>query len=119
MSEDVFKVYQSLAEALGKSTGSTIAEWLQDSMPAAISMTDSVMTIRRSVSVGMSRVDSLVDASELLASDVVSRARKAGPGGGELIPRSTQTHGSGTLTPPSSNTGGKVGHKPKTPKGSS
>jgi hypothetical protein len=114
MTEDVFQVYQSLALALGKSTGSTIAEWLHDTIPAAISMTEQVRQIRRSPSVGMARVEAMVQASELLTSDVLNRAGTVprGLAGGDTAPVAD------TLTPPSSNTGGKVGKSSKTPKGS-
>ena len=118
LTEDAFQVYQSLAAALGKSTGSTIAEWLLDTIPAAISMTEQVSLIRRSTSVGIARVEAMVQASELLTSDALDRAKGGASGDGRDALARTPAHGADALTPPSSNTGGKVGKSFKTPKGS-
>ena len=107
-----------MAEVLGRSTGSTIAEWLHDTLPAALSATEQMRQIRSSASVGLARVEAMVEASQLLTSDALDRAKGAGAGGGAVRLRDGATPGAAPLTPPSSNTGGKVGKSSKTQKGS-
>ena len=119
MKQDVFDVFQNMAQVLGRSTGSVIAEWLEDTLPAACSATEQMLLIRKSSSVGIARVEAMVQASELLTSDVLTKAQKRSePGAGGASLAGTPAPGSDPLTPPSSNTGGKVGKSPKTPKGS-
>lgn len=118
MSQDVFDVFQNMANVLGRSTGSVIAEWLQDTLPAAVSMTEQILLIKRSSSVGLARVEAMVEASEMLTSDALDRAKGAAAGDGGASLAGTPAPGADPLTPPSSNTGGKVGKSSKSPKGS-
>lgn len=118
MSQDVFDVFQNMANVLGRSTGSVIAEWLQDTLPAAVSMTQQVLLLKRSSSAGLARVEAMVEASEMLTSHALDRAKEAGAGAGGASLAGTPAPGADPLTPPSSNTGGKVGKSSKSPKGS-
>ena len=118
MSEDVFQAFQEMASVLGRSTGSTVAEWLNDTLPAAISATEQMRQIRRSSSVGLARVEAMVEASELLTSHVLDDAQKRSVATRSALAKHANRGGADPLTPPSSNTGGKVGKQGKTPKGS-
>lgn len=118
MSRDVYQAFQSMAEVLGRSTGSVVAEWLHDTLPAALSATEQMRQIRRASAVGLARVEAMVEASEILTSDALGRAKGGGAAAGGFAVAGAPADGANPLTPPSSNTGGKVGKSSKTPKGS-
>ena len=122
MSAEVLEVFQRLAKAGNMSTGRAIAEWLSDTVEAAQYMASKMEQARAAPKLVMREMHAyalgLADETGELMRNLAekgkqerakavadtARRRSAGSGGDGL---------SGTLTPPVSNTGGKVSSKPK------
>lgn len=119
LSPELQVAYQGLAEVLGRSTGSVIAEWLKDTLPAAVSMTEQIRRMKSTPAVTIARMDAMLDVSEEMTLQVMQKAQRGvEPGAGGASVRGTPATGSTPLTPPSSNTGGKVGKSSKSPRAS-
>ena len=124
LSADVLEVFQRLAKAGNMSTGRAIAEWLADTVEAAEYMADTMERARAAPKLVMREIhayalglaDETGDLIRTIADKgkqakkkaVVDTARKRSAGSSDNSERTT-------LTPPVSNTGGKVSSKPKKP----
>ena len=122
MSAEVLEVFQRLAKAGNMSTGRAIAEWLSDTVEAAQYMASKMEQARAAPKLVMREMHAYAlgladETGELMrniaekgtqerAKALLAMARKRSAGGGEQGL-------SDTLTPPVSNTGGKVSRKPK------
>lgn len=120
VSVEVLEVFQRLAKAGNMSTGRAMAEWLGDTVEAAQFMAAKMEEARSAPKVVMREMHAYAlgladETGELIRSisrkgeqeraKVSAVARKRSAGGGD--------DRSGTLTPPVSNTGGKVPEKGK------
>jgi hypothetical protein len=108
--------FQDLANVLGRSLGSVIGEWLFDTRDSAQAMADQVHTMKGHSQAFTREVIALTANVQEATNDALNRARKgpggvAGAGRGPHAVGRVPGSGEGTrkpLTPPSSNTGGKV-----------
>lgn len=111
--------FSDLAEVLGRSLGSVIGEWLLDQADAATSMAENIHHLKSTGKLFQEEVLAHVDLVQEATQAALKRAqerrgavegpRAAGGAAAAAKPRKAP------LTPPSSNTGGKVsGKKEKT-----
>ena len=107
--------FQELADALGRSLGSVMGEWLLDTAPSARAMAEQINQMKGNAKTFANDVHALT-ATVMEATDQALSKAKGGAGGGPA-PGGRQATKE-PLTPPSSNTGGKVhGKTQKGPKG--
>lgn len=109
---------------------STIADWLKDTQDAAQLMAENIERLRESPGQMVMKVRlhaaAIEDAAEIAVTEAMNRGEEAdflgrAKAGGEGTPSGRGTAGHSPkkgLTPPSSNTGGKVGARRKTGRGS-
>ena len=124
VSAEVLEVFQRLAKAGNMSTGKAMAEWLGDTVEAAEFMAATMEKARAAPKVVMREMHAYAlglsdETGEMIRqisrkgeleraqANAVARKRSAGGGGGLSDP----------LTPPLSNTGGKVPEKGKKSRG--
>jgi hypothetical protein len=107
---EVHEAFKALGVASGMSTAKVMAEWLQDTIDAARYHTK-IMEEARSRP-GRATVQAyswrLSEETDTLLDQIRKGSRAAGAGDAQR----PGTGSSGPLTPPSSNTGGKVPKKP-------
>ena len=117
LSDESLKIYSELPRVSGKSLGAVLSDWLHDTCSTAQMTVRQMEAIRREPEAAMERLEALAERAEYLAEQAMERATsgedfdlddKGGPLAGKLSPRS-KLGAKGGLTPPSSNTGGKVG----------
>lgn len=120
LTPEVQAVFQRLAEASGHSMGSTIAQWLNDTREAAQLMAENLERLRGAPGDLMMKVrlhtGTVEDMAELAIEDAIRRAeelelRDALTAG--VRPSDARQPSADPLTPPSSNTGGKVQRRQK------
>lgn len=126
---DVLEAFQRLAAVSGMSTGKAMGEWLSDTLDGVSMMTDLLDKAKQAPKLAARELHAYAMGLTGLTSDLIeevkessrkSRTRAEGaPLAGEAPDRvrdvvsAAKTRSSRTLTPPVSNTGGKV---PKTGK---
>lgn len=114
---EAVEAFDELAAAMGRSRAAVMAEFLLDSAPVARSMAAAVSEIRGGRKNFITEVLALAENVTMATNATVEKAR-----GGATAPGGEPACGgglggvAGTLTPPSSNTGGKVPQKPKKPR---
>jgi hypothetical protein len=105
-----------LANSMQRSLGSVMGSFLDDSAPAALSMAQQVAAITGKGKNVQAEILALADRIHGATDAVIAKAQ-AGSVGERRGPACGVGPGDKrTLTPPSSNTGGKVPSKPKKPK---
>lgn len=109
LSPEVQATFQRLAQAMGGSLSSAIAEWLVDTQEAADMMAKKIIELRKAPNQFVTKVrlhtEAVEDAAEAALEAAMRQAEVGGEGGDPGLPRRPpRPH----LTPPSSNTGGKV-----------
>lgn len=105
-----------LANSMQRSLGSVMGSFLDDSAPAALSMAQQVAAITGKGRNVQAEILALADRIQGATDAVITKAREgSGPASSERATRAAAA-APGPLTPPSSNTGGKVPQKRK-PKG--
>lgn len=133
---DVLAAFQRLAAAQGVSTGKAMGEWLSDTMDGVDALIELLERARRAPKVAAREIHSyavgLTDLTSELLEEMKQRSRERVPGrqggraraagsaaegapprGEATAARKAAARKSATLTPPYSNTGGKVPKKPK------
>ena len=111
------EAFDALAQVMGRSRAAVMAEFLLDSAPVARSMAAAVSEIKGGRKNFINEVLALAENVTMATNATVEKARGgAKPPGGEPACGGGLGGAAGTLTPPSSNTGGKVPHKPKKPR---
>jgi hypothetical protein len=132
VSPEVQAVFQRLSKATGMSTGRAMGEWLEDTLDGASAMSAMVERARESPKQAVREMHSYALGLTDLTNDLietVKRGERVGvkgiaPATPSALPQSLseslnkliKNTGRRTLTPPSSNTGGKVPVKAKKPK---
>lgn len=112
---EVHAVFQRLAEASGHSMAAALGNWLNDTKDAAQLMAENLERLRGAPGDLMMKVrlhtGSVEDMAEMAIQDAIQRAEdleeRAGRPAG-VGPLDTRRTAAEPLTPPSSNTGGKV-----------
>jgi polysaccharide deacetylase 2 family uncharacterized protein YibQ len=99
---------------MGRSRSQVISEFLLDSAPIARSMAVQIAQLKGGRSEFVRRVLALSESVTTATNETLERARS---GGGVPLAGGHPHDLAETLTPPSSNTGGKVLRKPKKPRG--
>lgn len=111
---DVLAAFQRLAAAQGVSTGKAMGEWLADTLEGVEAMAGLLEKARATPKLVVQEMHSyalgLTDLTSELLQQVKGRVPADGAGKRELR---APADGARTLTPPVSNTGGKVPQKPK------
>ncbi|MBA7697247.1 hypothetical protein ES703_105910 [subsurface metagenome] len=111
---DVLAAFQRLAAAQGVSTGKAMGEWLADTLEGVEAMAGLLEKARATPKLAVQEIHSyalgLTDLTSELLQQVKGRVPADGAGKRELR---ALADGTRTLTPPVSNTGGKVPKKPK------
>jgi len=97
LTEQTHKVFQRISNASGVSMGKCMASWLQDTLEAAEYMACKMENARQSPRLVAHELHTYAAGLEMALDSVISTAKGPKPG----------------LTPPSSNTGGKVSPKRK------
>lgn len=116
--DEAIEAFDELCLVMGRSRSSVIADFLLDSAPVARSMARAVSEIRYTRKNFVSDVLALSENVTSATAVTLEKARGARPAhGGGTACGGAPGAVSGTLTPPSSNTGGKVPRKPKKPRG--
>lgn len=114
---EAVKAFDLLSEVMGRSRASLMAEFLLDSVPVALSMAKTVSEIKSTRKDFIADVLALTESVTLATNATMEKARGgAKPPGGEPACGGGLGGAAGTLTPPSSNTGGKVPQKPEKPR---
>lgn len=128
VSPEVHEAFKRLAAASKTSVGKAMGEWMSDTVEGVQAMAELVERARQSPKLAIREVQSyvlgLTDMSDELIEQLKRGAHKGGGGGdpasGEAPPptaggilRDAARRGSAKLTPPVSNTGGKVLKKGK------
>lgn len=110
---DVLAAFQRLAAAQGVSTGKAMGEWLADTMDAVSAMTSMLEKARAAPKLAAREIHSYALGLTDLTSELLEQVKRGrGAAGGDMRTQAA-TAALRSLTPPVSNTGGKV---PKTPK---
>lgn len=120
---EVQATFQRLAEVSGKSMAASMSQWLSDTKEAADLMADNLERLRGAPGDMVMRVrlhtSAIEDAAEDAIEQAISRAEQVEfegePGARRRLARDARAGALKPLTPPSSNTGGKVhggGKKP-------
>lgn len=126
LTPDVHDVFVKVAAAQGVSVGRAMGDWLRDTSDAALQMASMVSDIKTKPFEVALRLSGYASAMSDVSTGLVERIRKQSKvGGAEGVPatgkaprsRSAQKSAGKVLTPPVSNTGGKVSEARK-PKGS-
>ena len=114
---DVLAAFQRLAAVQGVSTGRAMGEWLADTLEGVEAMAGLLEKARAAPKLAVQEIHSyalgLTDLTSELLHQVKGRVPQAAEGAplaGERLPPAVRAV---TLTPPVSNTGGKVPKKPK------
>jgi hypothetical protein len=110
---DVLAAFQRLAAAQGVSTGKAMGEWLADTLDGVEAMAGLLEKARAAPKVAVREMHSYAMGLTDLTSELLEQVRRREPGPGRDAKASRPGPGSRTLTPPVSNTGGKVPKKPK------
>lgn len=95
---EVQEIFRRLSEASGMSVGKAMGEWLSDTSDAAVSMADLLEKARQQPKMVAKQMHSYALGLTDLTADLLEGISKRGL----------------TVTPPVSNTGGKLPQKPKT-----
>lgn len=115
---EAIEAFDELCLAMGRSRSSVIADFLLDSAPVARSMARAVSEIRDTRKNFVTSVLALTENVSNATAVTLENAKAGRPAhGGGTAGGGAPGAVSGTLTPPSSNTGGKVPQKPKKPLG--
>ena len=120
---EVQATFQRLAEVSGKSMAASMSQWLSDTKEAADLMADNLERLRGAPGDMVMRVrlhtSSIEDAAEAAIEQAISRAEQVEfewePGARRRLARDARAGALEPLTPPSSNTGGKVHGRGKKP----
>lgn len=122
LSPETRLVFEGLSRAAGRSMGSVIAEWLDDTSEPARYVASKMLEVRGSTRAVSAQIHAYALGLSDEAGEVVRRAAAGGPrsrGGPAAAPVTSSGDGlegsQDTLYPPSSNTGGKVPVKGKKP----
>lgn len=123
---EVHAIFQRLSEVSGRSMGATVSHWLTDTREAASLMTDNLERLREAPGELMARVklhiSAVEDAAQMAIDDAISRAEQDEfedrPRGRKGLASDAPKGPAKPLTPPSSNTGGKVHSSGKKSRGS-
>lgn len=110
---DVLAAFQRLAAAQGVSTGKAMGEWLADTLDGVEAMAGLLEKARAAPKVAVREMHSYAMGLTDLTSELLEQVRRREPGPGRDAKASRPGPGPRTLTPPVSNTGGKVPKKPK------
>lgn len=116
LTPEVQAVFQRLAEASGHSMGSTIAQWLNDTREAAQLMAENLERLRGAPGDLMMKVrlhtGTVEDMAEMAIQEAIQRQEQLEHGDAgwpaSALARDARRPAAHPLTPPSSNTGGKV-----------
>lgn len=115
---EALEAIDALSAVTGRSRAHIIADLLLDSAPIARSMASQLAEIKGGNQAFIRRVLALSENVTNATAVTLEKARGARPAhGGGTACGGAPGAVSGTLTPPSSNTGGKVPRKPKKPRG--
>lgn len=98
---EVQETFKRLAEASGVSVGKAMGEWLADTMEAAVAMAELMEKAREQPKLAMREIHSYALGLTDITQGILDGVNKA----------------SRTVTPPVSNTGGKLPQPPKKAKG--
>lgn len=110
---EVLAAFQRLAAAQGVSTGKAMGEWLADTMDAASAMTSMLEKARAAPKLAAREIHSYALGLTDLTSELLEQVKRGrGAAGGDMRTQAA-TDARRPLTPPVSNTGGKVLKKPK------
>lgn len=115
---EAYNSFQHLADAMGRSLGSVMGDWLLDTASSAQSMAEQLDQLKGASRLTVREVEALTSSVQEATQRTLDKARE----GARRAPvRPAQRGAAGArlaLTPPSSNTGGKVVKKrPTTQKG--
>ncbi len=108
LTPEVHATFQRLAKAMGGSLSSAIAEWLVDTQEAADMMAKKIIELRRSPNEFVTKVRLHTEAVEDAAEAALEAAMRDAEGDDRRALARDARGGRQHLTPPSSNTGGKV-----------
>jgi hypothetical protein len=106
---EAHEAFQQLARVMGKSVGSVMGEWLMDGAEGARHMAEQLEAMQRA-SRNVSRDVHALATAVIDATDLVLSRAQDGPsaGAGHGTRSGSRAASADGLTPPSSNTGGKV-----------
>jgi hypothetical protein len=110
---EAVQAFDLLAEVMGRSRASVIAEFLLDSVPVALSMARALSEIKAT---RKNFINEVLVLAESVTSAKNATLEKAKASGGAPACGGHPDDLAAPLTPPSSNTGGKVPQKPKKPR---
>lgn len=113
---EVQAIFQRLAEASGRSMAASMSQWLMDTRQAADLMAENLERLRESPGELVARVklhiSGVEDAAQMVIDEAISRAEQddfeGKPRGLKGLASDAPKGPAKPLTPPSSNTGGKV-----------
>jgi len=118
VSVEVLEVFQRLAKASGRSVGRSMGEWLEDTVQGAVFLAETVEKAREKPRQAIQDLHGYAMAITSETGSFLDRMRKGGVVGAEGTHEGGGAAPKEPLTPPSSNTGGKVPQKgTKTRKG--
>ena len=110
---EAHEAFQELADTVNASLGATIAEWLLDAAPVVREMASQLKQLKGNHRLVASEVHALASSVEEATRHVLERVQ-SGARTAEGAPLAgVGRRAEKTLTPPSSNTGGKVPQKTK------
>lgn len=116
---EVLDAFQRLAKASGTSTGKAMADWLGDTLDAALYLADTLEKARATPKLVAQQLHAYALGLSDEAGTLLARMKKGElgplPGHAQRGPEAVRA----PLTPPSSNTGGKVPKTVKNPRRSS
>lgn len=123
---EAYEVFQRLSTVSGRSFGASVSQWLMDTREAASLMADNLERLREAPGELMARVklhiSAVEDAAQMAIDDAISRAEQdefeGRPRGRKGLASDAPKGPAKPLTPPSSNTGGKVHGSGKKSRGS-
>lgn len=118
VSVEVLEVFQRLAQASGASVGRSMGDWLEDTVQGALFLAETVEKAKSKPKQAVQELHSYALAISHETGSFLERMRQAGVSGIEGAEGTSAGGGaapSEPLTPPSSNTGGKVQKTTKKP----
>jgi hypothetical protein len=113
---EVHEAFKALGAASSVSTGKAMGEWLLDTMEAAKYMAEVMVKARAAPAIAARELHAYAMGLTDETGTLLEQIRKESRAAGFADAQRPETGRSGPLTPPSSNTGGKVPKKPNQPK---
>jgi hypothetical protein len=112
---EVHEAFQRIGAAGSISTGRAMGDWLSDTLVAALHLADMMERARAAPKIVAQELHAYALGMSDETGDLLKRLREGGPGVASGHAQRVQERAFDPLTPPSSNTGGKVPPKPKKP----